>query len=405
METEVRYDLDRRVALHPLVYLADGDEVTIGRPDIDSYGIFPADGAEVVRRLADGNTPHEVDRWYQAEYGEAADFEHILAALEELDFIVVAERAPVEVAPVRLQRLGAALFSAPAWICYIALLTWAVVAMVRTPDLIPNYSHLFFTDYLTLIELALFAGALPQLFLHEAFHVLAARRLGVRSRVSIGRRFYYVVLETSLDGLVAVPRRKRYLPILAGMLVDLLALAALTVTADLNRNPDGSYSLVGRVCLALAFATLLRVLWQFFFYLRTDLYVLMSTLLGCVDLHTTAKRLLRNRAMRLLRRPDRITDETQWHPVDRRAAGWYSWLIVAGYTFSATTFVVGVAPAVYQMFASSISRLLGGATTGRQILDSAVFLGMNLGQIAFTVWLAVRERQQRKNEKFQHVIA
>ncbi|MEO3776552.1 hypothetical protein ABGB16_06820 [Micromonospora sp. B11E3] len=405
MDTGVQYDQDRGVVLHPLVYLADGDEVTIGRPDIDSYGIFPPDGAEVVRRLAAGDTPREVDRWYQAEYGESADIEHVLAALDELGFIATPEQAPVDLAPVRWQRLGAALFSVPAWIGYGALVAWAVVAMVRSPDLVPNYRNLFFTDYFTLIELALFAGAVPLLILHELFHVLAARRLGVRSRVSIGRRFYYVVLETSLDGLVAIPRRKRYLPILAGMLIDVLALAALTVAADLNRRPDGSFSMAGRLCLALAFATVLRVLWQFFFYLRTDLYVLMSTLLGCVDLHTTAKRLLRNRAVRLLGRPERATDETQWHPVDRRAAGWYSWLIVAGCTFSITTFLVAVAPAVYRMFASSIARLFGGATTGGQTFDSVVFLGLNLAQIALTVWLAVRERRQRKNQQFQHVIA
>ncbi|GAA1622176.1 hypothetical protein [Actinoplanes couchii] len=32
---------DRPLALHPLVYLVEGDEVTIGRTDTDSYAIFP----------------------------------------------------------------------------------------------------------------------------------------------------------------------------------------------------------------------------------------------------------------------------------------------------------------------------------------------------------------------------
>lgn len=404
METEYRYDQDTRVDLHPLVYLADGDEVTIGRRDIDSYGIFPPDGAEVVRRLAAGDTPREVDRWYASEYGESADLGHVIEALRELDFIADAGEAPTTAEPVRWQRLGAALFATPAMVGYALLLTWAAVAMIRSPDLVPNYRNLFFTEYFTVIELTLFAGAVPLLILHEAFHVLAARRLGVRSRVTIGRRLYYIVLETSLDGLVTVPRRRRYLPILAGMLVDLLALAALTLAADLTRQADGAFSPAGRLCLALAFATVLRVAWQFFFYLRTDLYVLLSTLLGCVDLHTTAKRLLRNRAMRLLGRPGRRVDETRWHPVDRRAAGWYSWLIVAGYTFSIGTFVFAVAPAVYQMFAGAIGRLSGAGASGGQLLDSVVFLSLNLSQIVLTVWLAVRERRQRGARQFEHVI-
>src|SRR5262249_45486382 len=156
----------------------------------------------------------------------------------------------------------------------------------------------------------------------------------------------------------------------------------------------------GRLCLAFAFATVLRVVWQFFFYLRTDLYALITTVLGCVDLHTTARRTLKNRLMRLLGRRDKLVDENDWHPVDRRAARWYSWLIVVGYTVSITTFVVGVLPAVYQMFAGAFGRLFGATTPWGELLDSAVFVGLNLGQIALTVWLAVRERRQRRRAKF-----
>nr|MDT0660611.1 hypothetical protein [Micromonospora sp. DSM 115978] len=404
METVARFDQDSRVNLHPLVYLTDGDEVTIGRRDIDSYGIFPPDGAEVVRRLAAGETPRAIDEWYQREYGESADLEHVLGALAELDFIADGDQQPAPQAPIRGQRLGAAIFSTPAMILYAIVIGAALAAMVRSGDLVPHYRNLFFTEYLTVIELTLAAGAVPLILLHEAFHLLAARRLGIRSRISVGRRLYYVVLETSLDGLVTVPRRKRYLPILAGMLLDVLALSVLTLVADLTRTPDGGLSATGRLCLALAFATLLRIAWQFFFYLRTDLYVLMSTLLGCVDLHTTAKRLLRNRLRRAVGRRDGLADEDQWHPVDRRVANWYSWLIVAGYTFSITVFVVGVAPAVYLMFADAVGRL-GGNSTGGELADSVVFLVLNLGQVAVTGWLAVRERRQRKAQQFQHVIA
>ncbi|MFV2109998.1 hypothetical protein [Micromonospora sp. LOL_015] len=404
MDTATRFDQDSRIVLHPLVYLADGDEITIGRRDIDSYGIFPPDGAEMVRRLAAGETPREVDLWYQREYGESADIDHVLGALVELDFIVDDGEMPQRQRPIRGQRLGAAMFSFPAMILYAVMISASLIAMARSPDLTPHYSNLFFTDYLTIIEAVLAAGAVPLVLLHEAFHLLAARRLGIRSRISVGRRLYYVVLETSLDGLVTVPRRQRYLPILAGMLLDVLIFSLLTLIADLTRTSNSGLSATGRLCLALAFATLLRIAWQFFFYLRTDLYVLMSTLLGCVDLHTTAKRLLRNRLWRLAGRHDRMADEEQWHPVDRRVANWYSWLIVAGYTFSIAVFAFGVAPAVYLMFANAIGRLSGNPTTG-ELADSVVFLVLNLGQILLTVWLGVRERRQRRAQEFQHLIA
>lgn len=371
---------DRPLALHPLVYLEAGDEVTIGRRDIDSYGMFPPDGAALVRRLAAGATPEQAADWYEREYGEAVDLDDLLAALAELNFIERDGRAPQQ--RVRWQRLGRAVFSKPAAVLYAAVVAAAVAAVVRDPALLPRPEHLLFTDYLIVIELVLFLGALPQLALHEVCHALAGRRLGLRSSVRVSHRLYYLVLETSLDGLVTVPRRQRFLPILAGMLFELVALAGLVLAAGLT---DGT---ARRLCLAFAFATVLRLAWQFFFYLRTDIYVLICTLLGCVDLHGAARRVLRNRWRR---RPEPLTD---LHPADLRAARWYSWLIVVGYTVSIGLFVFAVAPVVYAMFAAAVGRLAGGHTTA-ELLDSALFLAVNVVQLAVTAWLAIRDRRRR----------
>ncbi|MCW2879399.1 MAG: hypothetical protein JWQ95_3499 [Sphaerisporangium sp.] len=402
----IRYDSDRPLPLHPLVYLADGEDVTVGRPDTDSYGIFPPDGAELVRRLEEGLSPRDAVAWYAAEYHESVDIGDVIAALDELGFI----RSPDDpgtatAAPVRWRRLGAAVFSTPAWILYAALIGWALIAMALHRDLVPSYRNVFFTEYYTVVQATLFVVAIPQLLLHESFHALAGRRLGLRSRLSIGRRLYFIVLETSLDGLVAVPRRKRYLPIVAGMLADVVVMAVLTIAADLSRVAGGAFSPWGKFCLAFAFAILLRILWQFSFYLRTDLYVLVSTALGCVDLHTTAKRLLRNRVNRLLGRRDRIIDESDWHPVDRRVARWYSWLIVGGYTLSLTTFVLAVAPIVYQMVIGVLGRFTDTGATWAQLLDSAVFTGFILLQLIVLGWLAVRDRYRRRERRLHHVIA
>jgi hypothetical protein len=182
--------------------------------------------------------------------------------------------------------------------------------MARHHDLAPRYTNLFFSSYMTIVVIGVFFGQFPLLLVHEWFHTLAGRRLGLSSSLGIGRRLYFMVFETSLDGLVTVPRRKRYLPILAGMLADLLVVAIFTMVAGLLRRSDGSQPMVGAICLAMAFATLLRFAWQFYFYLQTDLYLLIVTALGCVDLHKTARRTLANRMNRLLGRTDRLLDES-----------------------------------------------------------------------------------------------
>ncbi len=400
-------DVDRAVPLHPLVYLTEGDEVTIGRPDTDSYAIFPVDGAEVVRRLADGSTPAEVARWYETEYGESLDIADIVAALDELGF-VRADGDAAATGHVRWQQLGRALFSPVAFAGYAALVIWALVAMATADDLVPTYSSIFFTNYYTVIEFTLIVGVLPLLLAHEAFHALAGRRLGVRSRLRISRRLYMVVLETSMDGLVGVPRRCRYLPILAGLLFDLVALAAFVVTADLTREPGGELSFAGRLCLALAFTTFLRIVWQFSFYLRTDLYVLITTALGCVDLHTAATRTLANRVNRLLGRTDRITDPARLHPVDRRVARWYSWLVVVGYSFTFATLALVLIPVLWRTGTGVLGRLTGGSEASTaELVDSATLLAVTFAQITASLWIGARERRRARAAAaaFHHVVA
>ncbi|MFB8166798.1 hypothetical protein [Kitasatospora purpeofusca] len=380
-------DLDRPLPLRRLVYLEEADEVTIGSPETDTYAVFPADGAELVRMLADGLTPREAAERYRTAHGESVDIADLVEVLADLDLLRPADTPTAETAPVRWQRLGGLVFGRPALVGYALVTALAAVEMVRVPALVPRTDNLFFTSSYTLVVLLLFFGQAPLLALHEAFHALAGRRLGLRSRLSVGHRLVYLVLETSLDGLVSVPRRQRYLPILAGMLADVLAIAVLTLVADATR---GGAATVARLCLAIAYATVLRLAWQGFFYLRTDLYVLLSTALGCVNLHAAAVDVLRNTVRRVTGRTP--VDLEVHHPVDRRAARWYSWLMVVGYAFTLTMFAGVVVPTAYRLLHDVWLRMTGQGSTAAR-LDSIVLLLLSLAQTAAVVVLAVRERR------------
>ena len=72
---------------HRLSFVADGDEVVVGRRDIDSYGVFPLDGAALVRELDAGRSLPDAERWYEATYGEKVDMDGLVAVLADLDFL------------------------------------------------------------------------------------------------------------------------------------------------------------------------------------------------------------------------------------------------------------------------------------------------------------------------------
>jgi hypothetical protein len=412
-------ELDQPLRLHPLTYLEEGDEVTVGRADINSFGLFPADGAALLRRLEAGSTPSAAARWYSAEYGEQVDIGEFLEVLEELDLILGEGEEPAATT-VRWQRLGKALFSPPAWALYAALVIAAVAAMIRYPGLVPAYGHLFFTrSSLLILMVGIVAGQLPLQLAHEAAHALAGRRLGLNSTLRIGHRFIYVVFETSLDGLVAVPRRKRYLPMLAGMLTDVLAVAGLTLAAaalhpaavhptavhPTTVHPtavagSGVAAFAYRFLLSMAFAVVLRLAWQFFFFLRTDLYYLTTTVLGCNDLQAASRQVLWNRIWRLLDRPARLTDESAWTPRDAGAARWYSWLMLAGYGLMLAVVATVLVPTGTRLTVQAVHEL-AIATSPLRVADVLAFLALNFWQpvtaAALAVWAFTRRRRLRSS--------
>ncbi|WP_333766606.1 hypothetical protein [Streptomyces sp. IBSBF 2435] len=385
---------DEPLAFHPLTFQPEGGEVTVGRMDEGTFVVLPADGAALLRRLVEGTPPRQAARWYEQEYGDPVDIDDFAAELTELGFL----RAdgipePLPARPLRWRQLGRAVFSPVGAVLYTALLAACVLVVVHVPDAAPRYHNVFFTHYMSVLTLTLFVGQLPLILLHESAHALAGRRLGVPSRLSIGRRLYYVVFETNLDGLAGVPRRSRYLPMLAGMLTDVGCFAVLTLLAAATHRAGGGFPPAGAVLLALAYATLLRLVWQGYFFLQTDIYYLVVTVLGCVDLQTTARQLLANRWCAVLRRPAPY-DPEQWHPRDHAVARWYSWLMVVGYAFCLATLLLTLLPILVHVFGTAVARLAGnGHQGGAGLADSLLFLVLSLGETAVAVTMYVRGRR------------
>ena len=395
----------RALRFHPLTFLDEGEDVVVGRPDLDSYVVLPADGAALLRRLHDGAGTDEAASWYATEFGEPVDVDDFVDSLHQLGFLrddddptgASGHPGPGDGAgpasPVRYQRLGAAVFSAPASIAYLAVVLTAGTLVAVHPELAPRHEHVFFSDSLVVVELSLFVLQFPLVLVHELAHVLAGRRLGLRTRLRVSRRLHFLVFETVLNGLVGVPRRQRVLPMLAGMLADLVLAATLTVAAWLVRCSVPDIGWLAGLCLALALTTLLRMVWQLYFFLRTDLYYLLTTVLGCVDLQTVSRQYLLNAVNRRLGRVDRLVPEESWHPRDRRAARWYAPLLVLGYATAVGLLIAVMLPIAWRFLSTAVERVfLGDALSGRQFWDATILLGLNVAQLVAAGVLALRER-------------
>jgi len=396
-----------RIRLHHLTFVDEGDEVLVGRPDTEAYAVLPADGAQLLKRLGDHTVPEAV-AWYEQAYQETPDIESFLEDIRDLGFIRdsgadgdadadadtgagtgTATGTGTDVAtkeePVRLRRLSRALFSPPAWPAYAALTVVTVAVMVRVPQVRPLPSRIFFSDTLFIVPFVLVAVEIPLIYAHEMFHVLAGRRLGAASRISIGHRLYFVVFQTTMTGLYSVPRRKRVLPFLAGMLADVIVFDALVLFALTDRSANGDVGLLGRIAIASAYFTALRFLWQFMFFMETDVHHALATLLGRTDLRGLTRTYLRSFLRRGASRP----------PMTERDAAVLRWF--GPLTAVCVTVVMGTGLYSLSRVLTSYATLLWhgfghGAGSGR-FWDASFSVFFIVGQFVLAGVLSVRERR------------
>src|SRR4051794_32454958 len=111
--------LDDPLPLHQLEFLPEDDTVTVERRDIDSYGVFPPDGAALLERLTKGLSPTAASEWYARAYGESVDMNEFVDTLDELGFVRhAADDDGASARPPRWQRAGRLAFSPAAWLLY-----------------------------------------------------------------------------------------------------------------------------------------------------------------------------------------------------------------------------------------------------------------------------------------------
>jgi hypothetical protein len=199
-----------------------------------------------------------------------------------------------------------------------------------------------------------------------------------------------LVAETDVTGLWALPSKERYLPFLAGILVD--AVSASVLILFLFLSDLGIFGqpmpLVQRVTSAMLFGYFLRLAWQCYFFVRTDLYYVIANLFHCKNLLGDTETFLKNLVSRVL---TSVRYKEQSH-IPRREMGFiriYAVVWVLGRFLAAYVLVTAQIPLLIHYTTSIFRRLAAGpgadlAAYRESLTISSISLA--LAVLGFGIW-------------------
>ncbi|WP_124033427.1 site-2 protease family protein [Herpetosiphon llansteffanensis] len=420
--TNPLYTASAYVDVYPFVRQEESEEeLLIGRVDTNNFIMLPKEAVEILDDLAHGKTIGEAQALYAERYGEIPDLVDLLEQLEsegfvqplQSDTVRFGQQAPTNAAqavatnpnqprtvrfhftffPVRLAQL---LFSPIALALYAIVIGGAAAIVLTQPSIVAGWRAMVVDEQMALFTLIIMLHGFVITFFHELGHAVAARSRGVDVRFGIGRRLWVIVAETDMSGIWSIKRNLRFLPILAGMVVDLLSAAIMIYLAFMHQRQIINLSDFGYVLVrAFMWSYLLNLLFQLYFFVRTDIYYFLSTWLRCSNLMGDTANYMINQFNRVLGRAEphnqAAIPERERTIIKRYAFFWLIGRVLAFYSLFFLTL-----PILWSYASILFERMFGSSSNNLQVLDSIlaailIFISQAVG-IFLWLWSLIRRK-------------
>jgi hypothetical protein len=407
-----RYTSETLVDVYPFTRQPEGSEVVIGRVGTGVFFALPVEAAELLDQLAEGKTVGEVRDLHQGQYGQVPDMEDFLSLLESKGLVGPAGSGPpraqgrrdperVELSPGFLisRSLAQRLFGTTALTLVGALAAVAAGLALFDPTIIPGRNSLFFQDHRTVKMLILVTINLAGIFVHEMAHVVAARAAGIYSRIRISHRLWILVAETDMTGLWAVPKRERYVPFLAGPIVDTGSASLLFIALFADAHSRLALpGLAREMAAALLFSCFMRLLWQCFFFVRTDFYYVVTSFFGCRNMLKDTEAFLRNQLARAVPRLSKV-DQSAIPTAEMRFIRAYAPLWLLGRVIALSMLFLVTLPVAGKYLVTTVTTLGAGYSAHPgQFIDAVGMIVFSFTPltIGLTLWIRSLVRGSRR---------
>lgn len=188
--------------------------------------------------------------------------------------------------------LGKFFFNRFTYILYFGIFIVNLTMFSIHPSLFPHHMDIFVFDTMVFNVILWMALTFFLVLIHEFGHVLSMRAHDLPTKVEVGHRLFFVVLETDMSSVWKLAPKERNVLYLAGLCFDNLL---LFITLILKLLIPGESGLAfGLISLAV-FDIVLRMLYQCCIYVKTDLYYVFENVSGCYNLMENAHQKIRQR--------------------------------------------------------------------------------------------------------------
>ena len=371
--------------------------VLVGRQDIGSYVSLPADAVEVIDLLDSGVPVGEVKKLLEAKYGEEAEVEEFIQDMIAhemvhcIDGIEIPTTSHVQknLFSRITQRHVRWMFSPYLQIVYLFMAVSCLIVFVMVPQYRPQPRDYFFHPWYSVAALFMTFFGWVLVAVHELAHLFAAKSVGIEGNFSISNRLVFVVAQTTLGNIWAVPRRNRYIVYCAGMAWDtVMVFLCLMLLLLSDRGLLTLPALWYNFLKAVIFIKVWGVIWQFRFNMQTDVYYAVANFFRCTNLLGDSQNLIKNGISYLRRRTEK-TDFSSTPLHEMKAIKWYSLLYFVGTSVTLATYFFRTIPLLWLQIGRAYQGVTAGYTADPEIFIDAVVLicltGFNFGLLGFAI--------------------
>ncbi|OGC70000.1 hypothetical protein A2415_03610 [candidate division WWE3 bacterium RIFOXYC1_FULL_39_7] len=268
---------------------------------------------------------------------------------------------------------------------FLVFALYPFIFFALAPDFFPKPDDFFWHERVGVSFFTFFAFSWFLGLIHELAHFAIAKINGLKTTIRFSYRLNYLVLETSTPDVYSLPKKWRLTLYASGIVVDLIV---ITIIYDiLALTPLPLWGLLKQAVLV----EWLGILWQFMFFMKTDIYYLLRDTVGFENLHQDA--VLRIKTFLL-----RTTNLADYSAQRRRWINIYALFIIFGTVVAVVRYGFYYLPIVFSLLALAIQNLLDGIVLGNLYLfiDGLVVVLVEVFSFSLLFYLLLRNRVNRR---------